>query len=198
MAVGTSDHKVQIWDVEKLRLVRCMLGHHARVSSLAWNGPLVSSGGRDTLLLHHDVRIPDHRVGTLRGHTQEVCGLKWAPSGTQLASGGNDNILNIWDERYTSSAQVSYFKRMINISKQPHEREPHSHAHSYPLGRVGRARSGARGSAALHAYRRPQSYYPISTAPKVWPNDGRGKACPYRAGGATEISCAHHVIATQY
>ena len=46
-------------------------------------------------------------MATLRGHTQEVCGLKWSPSGTQLASGGNDNLLNIWDDRYlNSSSQV--------------------------------------------------------------------------------------------
>lgn len=34
--------------------------------------------------------------GRLTAHTQEVCGLKWSPSGTQLASGGNDNLLHIW------------------------------------------------------------------------------------------------------
>lgn len=33
----------------------------------------------------------------LRGHDQEVCGLKWSPNGQQLASGGNDNLLHIWD-----------------------------------------------------------------------------------------------------
>jgi len=104
MAVGTSDHKVQIWDVERLKQVRCMNGHRARVSSLSWNGPLLSSGGRDSVVMHHDVRVAEHKVGTLRGHVQEVCGLKWSPSGNQLASGGNDNILNIWDDRYTSSA----------------------------------------------------------------------------------------------
>jgi cell division cycle protein 20 (cofactor of APC complex) len=103
MAVGTSDHKVQIWDVEKLKQVRQMDGHRARVSSLAWNGPMLSSGGRDSAIIHHDVREARHKVGQLRGHTQEVCGLKWSPSGTQLASGGNDNLLNIWDDRYTSS-----------------------------------------------------------------------------------------------
>ena len=26
MAVGTSDSKVQIWDVEKLKMIRCMNG----------------------------------------------------------------------------------------------------------------------------------------------------------------------------
>ena len=50
MAVGTSDHKVQLWDVEKQRQVRSMDGHSARVSSLAWNRNLLSSGGRDSLI----------------------------------------------------------------------------------------------------------------------------------------------------
>ena len=104
MAVGTSDHKVQIWDVEKLKQVRSMDGHRARVSSLAWNGPTLSSGGRDSTIVHHDVRQQQHKIGSLRGHTQEVCGLKWSPSGNQLASGGNDNLLNIWDDRYTREA----------------------------------------------------------------------------------------------
>ena len=45
-----------------------------------------------------------HTVATLHGHQQEVCGLKWAPGGVQLASGGNDNLLNIWDERRVATA----------------------------------------------------------------------------------------------
>jgi cell division cycle protein 20 (cofactor of APC complex) len=32
----------------------------------------------------------------LQGHSQEVCGLRWSPDGTKLASGGNDNLVNIW------------------------------------------------------------------------------------------------------
>ena len=49
------------------------------------------------------MRVAEHKVGTLRGHAQEVCGLKWSPWGTQLASGGNDNLLHIWDDRYAST-----------------------------------------------------------------------------------------------
>lgn len=41
-------------------------------------------------------RAKEHVQGRLTAHTQEVCGLKWSPSGTQLASGGNDNLLHIW------------------------------------------------------------------------------------------------------
>ncbi len=41
---------------------------------------------------HHDVRVADHHVGTLKSHEQEICGLKWSPDGRFLASGGNDNI----------------------------------------------------------------------------------------------------------
>ena len=100
LAVGTSDHKVQLWDADKLKQVRSMNGHRARVSSLAWNNHLLSSGGRDSQIIHHDVRVAEHKVGVLKGHTQEVCGLKWSPWGTQLASGGNDNLLNIWDDRW--------------------------------------------------------------------------------------------------
>lgn len=35
-------------------------------------------------------------MATLAGHTQEVCGLKWSLDGRYLASGGNDNLVNVW------------------------------------------------------------------------------------------------------
>ncbi|KAK9721213.1 WD domain, G-beta repeat [Popillia japonica] len=54
------------------------------------------SGSRSGQIIHHDVRQRDHIVSTLSGHTQEICGLKWSTDGKYLASGGNDNVLNIW------------------------------------------------------------------------------------------------------
>lgn len=97
LAVGTNGADVQLWDTEAIRQVRCMKGHRARVGALAWNQHILSSGSRDSTIINHDVRIAEHRVASLEGHTQEVCGLKWSPDGTQLASGSNDNLLNIWD-----------------------------------------------------------------------------------------------------
>jgi cell division cycle protein 20 (cofactor of APC complex) len=97
VAVGFSNSLTQIWDAERCKPIRNLNGHAARVSSLSWNQHILSTGGRDSLILNHDVRVREHITATLRGHEQEVCGLKWSPNGTQLASGGNDNLLMIWD-----------------------------------------------------------------------------------------------------
>jgi len=104
LAVGTSSADVQLWDAEKCRQVRSMKGHSARVGALDWNAHILSSGSRDASILNHDVRIKEHVVATMAGHTQEVCGLKWSPDGSLLASGGNDNLLCIWDAAVRSGS----------------------------------------------------------------------------------------------
>jgi WD40 repeat protein len=48
--------QVQIWDADRVKQVRQLRGHSARVSALAWNRSTLSSGGRDTSILNHDVR----------------------------------------------------------------------------------------------------------------------------------------------
>ena len=79
------------------------------------------------------VRIREHVTGSMEAHDQEVCGLKWSPSGQQLASGGNDNLLHIWDAAAASSQGPSpYLHRldrwpssccegigMVSFPKQP-------------------------------------------------------------------------------
>jgi cell division cycle protein 20 (cofactor of APC complex) len=35
----------------------------------------------------------------MNGHSAEVCGLQWRLDGALLASGGNDNKVQIWDSR---------------------------------------------------------------------------------------------------
>lgn len=96
LAVGTDDRLVKIWDIQAERMVRSVPGHLGRIVSLSWNDQLLSSGARDSLINTHDVRLANSRIFTFEGHTNEVCGLKWSPDGTQLASGSNDNALNVW------------------------------------------------------------------------------------------------------
>ena len=75
-----------------------MTGHTARVGALAWNDHILTSGSRDRLIYHRDVRQPEQYIRKLAGHKQEVCGLKWNPDDGQLASGGNDNSLMVWEK----------------------------------------------------------------------------------------------------
>jgi len=73
------------------------------------------SGSRSGFIHHHDVRVAQHLVGSIPAHEQEVCGLKWSPDGKYLASGGNDNLLNIWPADpgmfYSSGTPVHTFSQ---------------------------------------------------------------------------------------
>eukprot|EP00057_Strongylocentrotus_purpuratus_P012072 XP_011666546.1 PREDICTED: LOW QUALITY PROTEIN: cell division cycle protein 20 homolog [Strongylocentrotus purpuratus] len=97
LAVGNSLGQVLLWDVVAQMSYDVYGGHPTRVGSLAWNSYILSSGGRSGNIHHHDVRIAEHLVASNDGHTQEVCGIAWSPDGKYIASGGNDNILNVWD-----------------------------------------------------------------------------------------------------
>lgn len=82
--------------------LRRLRGHHERVGSLAWNKEILTTGSRDGNIINNDVRVRSHIVQNFLGHQQEVCGLKWSASGCQLASGGNDSLVFIWDRSFAS------------------------------------------------------------------------------------------------
>lgn len=112
-------------------------GHSARVGALAWNGDCISSGSRDRLIFQRDIRQSSTVPGKkLEGHRQEVksrlgsnasqngsamffpfkvCGLKWSPDNSYLASGGNDNKLFIWNLSSSGSAHsAAAIPRLLN------------------------------------------------------------------------------------
>lgn len=99
LAIGKSNHNVELWDVNTQTLMRTMKSQQSRVGCLAWNDHIITSGSRSGTIHNHDVRIRDHHVSSFNVHTQEVCGLKWSYDGKHLASGANDNLVSIWDER---------------------------------------------------------------------------------------------------
>ncbi|XP_010434020.1 PREDICTED: protein FIZZY-RELATED 1-like [Camelina sativa] len=101
LAIGTSSGKVQIWDAVRCKSIRTMEGHRLRVGALAWSSSLLSSGSRDKSILHRDIRSQEDPVSKLKGHKSEVCGLKWSFDYRELASGGNDNKLFVWNQHST-------------------------------------------------------------------------------------------------
>ncbi|OQV20808.1 Fizzy-related protein-like protein [Hypsibius exemplaris] len=97
IAVGTGDGALHVWDTVTQKQVTILQHHKQRVGSLAWNGNVLASASRDHTIVLADLRIPPtYPIQTYRGHRQEVCGLKWSPDYTALASGGNDNRVNVW------------------------------------------------------------------------------------------------------
>ena len=60
IAIGTSAGTTQLWDVQASKQLRSMDGHTERVGALSWNRHLLSSGGRDSLVVNHDVRLARH------------------------------------------------------------------------------------------------------------------------------------------
>jgi len=99
LAVGDSCNAVQLWDVEEQKRLRNMKSHEGRINTMSWNEHLLTSGSLDSNIHHHDVRVEHHLVNSFSGHSQEVCAIEWSPDGNQLASGGNDNLVNIYDYR---------------------------------------------------------------------------------------------------
>lgn len=98
MAVGNSEGVVEVWDATTKKMIRSFEGHTARVGVVAWNNSnVLSSGSKDFNIINRDLRAPNNSFSTFSSHRQEVCGLKWSFDGTQLASGGNDNKLMLWN-----------------------------------------------------------------------------------------------------
>ncbi|CAK7341199.1 unnamed protein product [Dovyalis caffra] len=114
IAIGLNNSHVQLWDSASNKQLRTLKGgHRSRVGSMAWNNHILTTGGMDGKIINNDVRIRSHIVETYRGHTQEVCGLKWSASGQQLASGGNDNLIHIWDRSTaTSNSATQWLHRL--------------------------------------------------------------------------------------
>eukprot|EP00916_Digyalum_oweni_P014409 GHVL01023647.1.p1 GENE.GHVL01023647.1~~GHVL01023647.1.p1 ORF type:complete len:444 (-),score=69.32 GHVL01023647.1:266-1597(-) len=108
VAVGLSDGIVEIWNVERQKKLRALRGHESKVNALAWAGFVLSSGAKDAEIHNHDVRKAEHLISRLNGHQGAVCGLEWNHDHTLLASGGNDNILNIWEHTNFASRKAKY------------------------------------------------------------------------------------------
>lgn len=99
LSIARKDGKVEIWDTEEGTKLRTMRVSEGRIATHAWNQHLVSAGTEKGVILQNDVRVASHIVEEFEGHNLEICGLKWRKDGLQMASGGNDNLVNIWDAR---------------------------------------------------------------------------------------------------
>ncbi|CAO1616708.1 unnamed protein product [Jaminaea pallidilutea] len=107
LAVGTDRGFVQLWDVAAGQRVRTLKpsaeggADNSSVNISAWAADgTFSSGFSSGLIREHDVRERDSVIRDLPGaHISHVSGLEWRADSALLASGGNDNVVKVWDRR---------------------------------------------------------------------------------------------------
>jgi cell division cycle protein 20 (cofactor of APC complex) len=76
--------------------------HGERIGCVEWNPKiptLIATGSKDKTIKLIDIRINKKIALAKQSHEGEICGLSWNQNGYHLASGGNDNLINVWDLR---------------------------------------------------------------------------------------------------
>ncbi|KAF1745016.1 hypothetical protein MXB_2584 [Myxobolus squamalis] len=125
LSFTTSNGMLYIYDAKQEKCIqRKQVSTGQRIGCIDWNGYILSTGCRDGVIRSYDTRsdIPLF-TSSSHGHSLEVCGLKWDPSGKILASGGNDNKIFLWNinEKIPINCLTGHQGAVKALSWSPHE-----------------------------------------------------------------------------
>jgi WD40 repeat protein len=97
LASGGSDSAVVLWNLEKNREDRRLMGHSHGVDSLCFSpdGDVLYSGGGDTFIQMWNVQS-GKKTARFSGHSHNVDSLSVSPDGSMLASGADDATIQLW------------------------------------------------------------------------------------------------------
>ena len=95
---------IQIWDTQIKRLIRTLNNHSKDITSLDWNGSMLTSAGKDGRIVLHDVSRKNSSISTLNLNEESVLDIDWDITGKYLASGSKSDFshsstVSIWDIR---------------------------------------------------------------------------------------------------
>jgi cell division cycle protein 20 (cofactor of APC complex) len=106
MLLVATEETVSLWDTVTMWKL-WTTKHNSPIESLAFNHSWVTLGSEDGRILNYDPRAPWSPVVEYRGHQGRVCSLKWNQGGKELASGGEDNTVCIWDATMNISSHCN-------------------------------------------------------------------------------------------
>jgi WD40 repeat protein len=107
LASGSYDHTLHVWDLDSRRVVRTFKTQGDWIRNLAYraDGHQLACSTDGLIIL---CRLADSSMTVLEGHTADVGCLSYRSDSGQLASGGWDNTIRLWDANNASLEAVLY------------------------------------------------------------------------------------------
>lgn len=98
LAFGTDlTDTVFVFDVTSTQIVAQLPNPNNHCGTISWaSEDWITIGGYDHIIRHYDLRNGKQIVG-VKKHQGQICSVKWNPQGNLLASGGNDDMVYIWN-----------------------------------------------------------------------------------------------------
>ncbi|CAH7672254.1 WD40-repeat-containing domain protein [Phakopsora pachyrhizi] len=114
LITGSWDKSIKVWDLERLELVKSLVGHTRGVRCLQFDSYKLISGGMDRML-----KIWNWRTGqcirTIEGHSDSVTCLNYDEE--LLASGSSDLTIRVWNFKTGSGYILRGHSEQINSVK---------------------------------------------------------------------------------
>ncbi|QGJ69055.1 Hypothetical protein PBC10988_7200 [Planctomycetales bacterium 10988] len=97
-ALSAGTHAVQLWNLEKGREIRQLIGHKESVESVSVSadGKFAATGGWDRVVRVWDLET-GRQIRHLEGHEDAIFHVRFMPQDNYLLSAGRDRSLRIWD-----------------------------------------------------------------------------------------------------
>ena len=118
LAAGLSSGNVVIMAFEGERAMRTVAGSRAPVSSLVWNGQILTTGSSTGQIFHYHLGIVESHMATFKiGRNLNVCSLQWSGDRRYLASGTSDSCDLTWMDTNLELGKCLCLIQMIITNK---------------------------------------------------------------------------------